>query len=184
MVKLGRVQCSILDILPATVSEIRRNLAPSVDQVIYSGFMSLFLRQWIDIDAASEWVTIKNSDKVRDIKAWRLPEPLPARARKYMAAPCSYQKRLILSLAKRQTNTPEAGDGFYAVNIMRGARTPRRCGDLWASGINETRRRLLYMERREWIERVDDGRLIQLTEKGHKLATHWAGRGVFKHRRK
>ena len=182
MVKLGRVQCAILDTLPATVEEIEAKLSPSVNQVIYSGLMSLLLRQWIDIDAASQWVTIKDNDKVRDLKSWRLPEPLPP-ARKYHATPSSFQKRLIISLATRISKTLDPAGGYYAVNIMRGARTPRRCGDLWAIGIVETHRRLVYMERSGWIARLDDGRLIELTDKGHQLADHWAGRGAVKSRR-
>tara|TARA_R110000851_G_scaffold545_2_gene1859 strand:+ start:936 stop:1103 length:168 start_codon:yes stop_codon:yes gene_type:complete len=55
---------------------------------------------------------------------------------------------------------------------------------MWAAGIKQTHQRLLQMERSGWIERLDNGRQIALTEKGDKVVSHWFGTGVFKTRSK
>ncbi len=164
MVKLGRVQCAILDQLPATFDEIEYALAPSSNQVVYTALMLLYANQITDMDNTTQMVTARDLSIVRDMKAWRLPAPLPPvkTKRRHLA---KFQKRLIQSLAKR------------------GGRTPRLCGDLWAIGIVNTRRRLLFMERGGWIDREDDGRLIVLSKKGHALCQHWAGNGATKKRR-
>ena len=165
MIKTGRVQCTILEVLPATIEEIEEALIPSVDHVVYTAILSLYLREWIDINATTKAVTIKNADAVRDMLAWKLPKPYP-HSRTKRTAPCLFHEKLMRSLGKR------------------GGRSPRSCGDLWAAGIKQTHQRLLHMERSGWIERSDHGRAISLTEKGQKVVGHWFGAGAFKHRRK
>ena len=164
MIKTGRVQCTILEILPATIDDIEDALAPSVSHVIYTAILSLYLRQWIDIDAETKEVKIIDPDAVRDILAWKLPKPYPHNKTK-RSAPCLFHEKLMRSLRKR------------------GPRSPRSCGDMWAAGIKQTHQRLLHMERSGWITREDDGRSIALTEKGEKVVSHWFGAGVFKTRR-
>ena len=97
--------------------------------------------------------------------AWRLPDPYPSKRAK-RTSPCLFHEKLMRSLRKR------------------GPRSPRSCGDMWAAGIKQTHQRLLQMERSGWIERLDNGRQIALTEKGDKVVSHWFGTGVFKTRSK
>tara|TARA_R110000822_G_scaffold309658_1_gene439786 strand:+ start:632 stop:1129 length:498 start_codon:yes stop_codon:yes gene_type:complete len=165
MIKTGRIQCAILESLPATIDEIEEGLTPSAIHVVYTAILTLYLRQWVNIDAETKQVTVTDSDAVRDILAWKLPKPYPL-SRTKRTAPCLFHEKLMRSLGKR------------------GGRSPRSCGDLWAAGIKQTHQRLLHMERSGWIERSDHGRAISLTEKGQKVVGHWFGAGAFKHRRK
>ena len=163
MIKTGRVQCAVLEILPATIDEIEAEMTPSAIHVVYTAILTLYLRQWVDIDAKTQQVTITDADAVRDVLAWKLPKPYQNEHTK-RRAPCLFHEKLMRSLRKR------------------GERSPRSCGDMWASGIQQTHQRLLHMERSGWIERRDDGRLIDLTEKGAGVVAHWFGAGAFKTR--
>ena len=165
MIKTGRIQCAVLESLPATIDEIGEALTPSAIHVVYTAILTLYLRQWVSIDAKTQQVTVTDADAVRDVIAWKLPKPYPHHKTK-RTAPCLFHEKLMRSLRKR------------------GARSPRACADMWAAGIQQTHQRLLHMERSGWIERRDDGREIMLTKKGEKVVSHWFGAGTFKTRKK
>lgn len=165
MIKTGRIQCAILESLPATIPEIEEALVPSAVHVVYTAILTLYLREWISIDAKTKEVKITDAEGVKDIIAWKLPKPYP-HSRTKRRAPCLFHEKLMRSLRKR------------------GPRSPKSCGDMWAAGIKQTHQRLLHMERSGWIERREDGRLIALTEKGEKVVSHWFGAGTFKTRKK
>lgn len=165
MIKTGRIQCTILEMLPATVEEIEDAMIPSAVHVVYTAILTLYLRKWVNIDQETQQVTITDADGVKDVIAWKLPKPYP-HSRTKRTAPCLFHEKLMRSLRKR------------------GPRSPRSCADMWAAGAKQTHQRLLHMERSGWIERRDNGREIALTEKGEKVVSHWFGAGAFKTRGK
>ena len=155
--KTGRVQREVLEELPATVEEIEDALAPTGSHIVHSAILTLILRRWIALDRETGMLTATDPLAIRDAITWRLGEPLEAPPLAKFAPSLAF-KKLLVSLEKR--NKP---------------RSPTKCGDLWALGRGQTRMRLLRMERAGWIERLDDGRLIQITQKGRDAVKYWYG---------
>ena len=155
--KTGRVQREVLEELPATVEEIEDALTPTGSHIVHSAILTLILRRWIALDSETGLITAADPLAIRDAITWRLPAPI-AQAPAYKCAPSLAFKKLLTSLEKRDK-----------------PRSPTKCGDLWALGRGQTRMRLLRMERAGWIERLDDGRLIQIAKKGRASVPYWYG---------
>ena len=105
MIKTGRIQCAILESLPATIDEIEEGLTPSAIHVVYTAILTLYLRQWVNIDAETKQVTVTDSDAVRDILAWKLPKP--------------YHEKLMRSLGKRGGRSPRSCGDLWAAGIKQ-----------------------------------------------------------------
>ena len=50
MIKTGRIQCAILESLPASIDELETQMVPSAIHVVYTAILTLYLRQWVEID--------------------------------------------------------------------------------------------------------------------------------------